>query len=146
QKEIEMAIDPICGMTVDENTALKAELDGETHYFCSESCRKKFLSASPEPSATNTKQDCCHHGEAHPPSVQPSKSAQYYCPMCPGVESATPGDCPKCGMALEAARPSRSSGETVYTCPMHPEIEQREPGACPLCGMDLEPKTVGPEG
>ena len=31
-----MAIDPICGMTVDEASALPAELDGETFYFCSE--------------------------------------------------------------------------------------------------------------
>ncbi len=27
--------------------------------------------------------------------------AKYFCPMCPGVESDKPGDCPKCGMALE---------------------------------------------
>jgi len=38
-----MAKDPICGMTVDEATALHAERDGETFYFCSEHCRKKFL-------------------------------------------------------------------------------------------------------
>ena len=25
----------------------------------------------------------------------------YFCPMCPGVESEVPGDCPVCGMALE---------------------------------------------
>jgi len=29
------------------------------------------------------------------------KSSAYYCPMCPGVESDKPGDCPVCGMALE---------------------------------------------
>ncbi|MDZ4816568.1 MAG: YHS domain-containing protein, partial [Verrucomicrobiota bacterium] len=29
------AIDPICGMTVDEATALHAERDGKTFYFCS---------------------------------------------------------------------------------------------------------------
>ena len=29
-------------------------------------------------------------------------TAKYYCPMCEGVESDEPGDCPKCGMALEA--------------------------------------------
>jgi YHS domain-containing protein len=27
--------DPICGMTVDEETAPHAERDGETFYFCS---------------------------------------------------------------------------------------------------------------
>ena len=36
--------DPICGMTVDEATALHAERDGETSYFCSGHCRQKFLS------------------------------------------------------------------------------------------------------
>jgi Cu+-exporting ATPase len=38
------AIDPICGMTVDPATALHAERDGNTSYFCSEHCREKFLS------------------------------------------------------------------------------------------------------
>jgi len=33
----------------------------------------------------------------------PSPTANYFCPMCPGVESEVPGDCPKCGMALESA-------------------------------------------
>lgn len=36
--------DPMCGMAVDEATALHAERDGETFYFCSEHCRAKFLS------------------------------------------------------------------------------------------------------
>jgi Cu+-exporting ATPase len=38
-----MAIDPICGMEVDEKTALSAEYEGQTYYFCSPGCRKKFL-------------------------------------------------------------------------------------------------------
>jgi Cu+-exporting ATPase len=60
--------------------------------------------------------------------------------MCDGVTSDVPGDCPKCGMALErnpAWRPA-----TIYTCPMHPEIEQDHPGNCPKCGMALEPKVA----
>jgi Uncharacterized conserved protein len=36
--------DPICEMTVDEATALHAERDGKTFYFCSDHCRQKFLS------------------------------------------------------------------------------------------------------
>jgi Cu+-exporting ATPase len=36
--------DPICGMTVDEETALSAKRDGKTFYFCSDHCRQKFLS------------------------------------------------------------------------------------------------------
>jgi Cu+-exporting ATPase len=37
--------DPVCGMTVDEATALHAERDGKTFSFCSDSCREKFLSS-----------------------------------------------------------------------------------------------------
>ena len=65
--------------------------------------------------------------------------------MCPGVESETPGDCPKCGMALERNPAWRPSAKTLYTCPMHPEVEQDHPGECPKCGMALEPKTVAGE-
>ena len=42
--------------------------------------------------------DHAHHGHAE---VKPSAAAKYFCPMCPGVESDKPGDCPVCGMALE---------------------------------------------
>ncbi len=39
--------DPICGMTVNEATALQAERDGKTFYFCSDQCRQKFLPPPP---------------------------------------------------------------------------------------------------
>src|SRR4030042_2591394 len=38
-----MAIDQICGMEVDEKTALSVEHEGKTYYFCSPGCRDKFL-------------------------------------------------------------------------------------------------------
>lgn len=38
--------DPICGMTVDEATALHAERGGKMYYFCSDHCRQKFPSMS----------------------------------------------------------------------------------------------------
>ena len=65
--------------------------------------------------------------------------------MCPGVESDTPGDCPKCGMALERNPAWKSAAAVIYTCPMHPEVEQDHPGDCPKCGMTLEPKAVSAE-
>ena len=40
-----MIKDPICGMAVDEASALHSERDGKTFYFCSDHCRQKFLSA-----------------------------------------------------------------------------------------------------
>ena len=82
---------------------------------------------------------CC----AHEPVAETKRaqSAKYFCPMCEGVESDKPGDCPKCGMALEKNPVWKPNTNTIYTCPMHPEIEQDHPGECPICGMALEPKT-----
>jgi len=41
-----MAIDPVCGMTVEENTAAaKADHQGKTYYFCSTHCHGAFTAA-----------------------------------------------------------------------------------------------------
>lgn len=137
-----MATDPICGMQVDESTALSYEDAGQMHYFCSEHCRKKFVAQLPSDSPTQTESPCCHHDQKQPEEAVPKHSKEYFCPMCPGVESDKPGHCPKCGMALERARTAAAKGKIIYTCPMHPEIEQNQPGSCPICGMALEPRTV----
>jgi len=39
---VEMKKDPICGTYLPENQAIKYKSGGETHYFCSEECKKKF--------------------------------------------------------------------------------------------------------
>jgi len=89
EKIVVMAKDPICGMTVDEATALHADRDGETFYFCSDHCQKKFLSTSATTKYTEKKEQ------------PPQGKAIYTCPMHPEVQQDHPGDCPKCGMALE---------------------------------------------
>lgn len=66
--------------------------------------------------------------------------------MCAGVVSDEPGDCPKCGMALERNPAYVEPARTIYTCPMHPQIEQDHPGSCPICGMALEPKIATATG
>lgn len=53
------AIDPICGMTVDTSTALHAERDGETSYFCSEECRKKFVALPTGAKPVRKSGGCC---------------------------------------------------------------------------------------
>lgn len=75
-------------------------------------------------------------------NVTPSASAPYVCPMCPGVEADRPGDCPKCGMALERNPAWFQRVTPLYTCPMHQEVQQDHPGDCPKCGMPLEPVTA----
>ncbi len=38
-----MAIDPVCGMEVDERTAAhKSDYSGKTYHFCSPGCKKSF--------------------------------------------------------------------------------------------------------
>lgn len=101
--------DPVCGMTVDPETAAgHAEHEGKTYFFCSKGCQAKF-EASPAKFLTNAdttaeaepaEHGCCG-GEAKQPDehsccggareehepVAPSVKAKYLCPMCAGVES-----------------------------------------------------------
>ncbi len=154
-----MAKDPICGIAVDEATALSAERDGQKFYFCSEHCRQKFLAQSPAPASKEdesqerpgravTKEHASHTEGAHSHSHHahrertPSANAKFFCPMHPEVESDKPGSCSKCGMALERNPAWKPEKKVIYTCPMHPQIEQDHPGNCPICGMTLEPKTA----
>ena len=51
--------DPICGMTVNEATALHAERDGKTFYFCSDQCRQKFLSTPAGVQKEGKSGSCC---------------------------------------------------------------------------------------
>lgn len=118
--------DPICGMEVSEDKAIKLSQNDIIHYFCSESCRDKFVMGD--------KAKIGENGD--------SRNAIYTCPMHPEIKQDYPGDCPKCGMSLEAMTPQVFNQKTIYTCPMHPEIEQDHPGDCPKCGMTLESKSA----
>jgi Cu+-exporting ATPase len=98
-----MTNDPICGMTVDEATALHAERDGQTFFFCSEHCRKTFLST---PATTKREEK---------KEQKPKEKAIYTCPMHPEVQQDHPGNCPKCGMALEPMSPTAGSHDEENT-------------------------------
>jgi P-type Cu+ transporter len=131
-----LATDPVCGMTVDPATAPSVEFEGAKVYFCNKGCASKFQA---EPAKyLQPKQNI--------PMVQALKTdgpkADYTCPMHPEVHKPGPGNCPKCGMALEASTVAVPPSRTEYTCPMHPEIVRDQPGNCPICGMALEPRDV----
>jgi P-type Cu+ transporter len=51
--------DPICGMTVDPATALHAERNGQTSYFCSDGCMQKFLSTPADTKLAGKSGSCC---------------------------------------------------------------------------------------
>ena len=124
--------DPVCGMSVSAASAHQTTHDGVNYYFCSARCLGRFK-AVPETFLAPG---------SHPLEPEPSGNGPYICPMCPEIEQATPGSCPKCGMALERELDLSPHGRTSFTCPMHPEIVQDELGDCPICGMALEPSTV----
>ena len=97
------AIDPVCGMTVNQSApAGTVEFEGQTYFFCSKHCVEKFH-ADPklyvEPATGPLTQIGIRH---EPVSVQHAVAArEYTCPMHPEIVRDSPGTCPICGMALE---------------------------------------------
>ena len=93
-----VAIDPVCGMTVDVRTAKhKTAHAGKTQYFCSAGCVTKF-EASP------SKYLSPRVAEAMP------EGTMFTCPMHPEIRQIGPGSCPICGMALEPEMPGADAG------------------------------------
>ena len=93
---------------------------GAIYYFCSASCRTKFvadpdawLKSGPKGRGTPTY------------NLQPATN-----------KTRTPHP------ALRAPHPAPGTAEVQWTCPMHPEIVRSSPGDCPICGMALEPLTI----
>ena len=60
--------------------------------------------------------------EAPPAAVPAEATTTWICPMCAGVESDQPGDCPKCGMAL--VQPEDAAAVDHADCPQHAATEQ----------------------
>ena len=103
-----MTTDPMCGMTVDDASALRAERDGQAFYFCGEHCRQRFLSAPATMKHEEESHGCCQPpppAHDHGNRSAARAAAPYFCPMCPGAESEKPGDCPKCGVAAGVLYP-----------------------------------------
>jgi P-type Cu+ transporter len=164
-----MEKDPVCGMSVDPAKAKSTfEHAGRTYYFCCAGCQEKFSAAPAKYLAPKTLigiAPASAGGSVKPIQIAPAGAAaapalaqqrrpahsapakeaarnEYTCPMDPEVRQEGPGDCPKCGMALEPVVAALPATKTEYTCPMHPEIVRDNPGSCPICGMALEPRTV----
>ena len=126
------AIDPVCGMAVDPNKSRSIEYEGNSVFFCSESCFKKFEADPQHVLATRAEKDLANTGIAKEPSPSCYPSAH-----APSAKSQSKFEGPPIKMVDRLP----ASG-AIYTCPMHPQIEQVGPGDCPICGMDLERKVV----
>jgi Cu+-exporting ATPase len=85
-------------MNVDpQSAAATREHDGETYYFCGKSCAQRFEDDPQQ-----------YVGDKPKAKPVPAKEVKYTCPMHPEIVRDGPGDCPKCGMALE---PMTATGE-----------------------------------
>lgn len=89
-------IDPVCGMTVQPETAAGSHVhEGKTYYFCAHSCLAKFRD---DPASYLTPPD---RRIPNPIVVPAGAAVEYICPMDPEVLEKKPGVCRICGMALE---------------------------------------------
>lgn len=64
----ETVIDPICGMTIDPQTAAGTSLiDGTVVHFCSAGCKASFDAAPPQgaPSSERPAAGCCGGSSCH---------------------------------------------------------------------------------
>src|SRR5262245_13021481 len=110
----DVAIDPVCGMTVGERTAAGShDYNGVTYYFCGRGCLERFKS--------------------DPETYLARKPSERSMPAPARVELHSISK----PAATHAAAPA-----VEYTCPMHPEIVRPGPGPCPICGMALEPRVA----
>lgn len=170
-----MALDPICGMTVDPARAAGYhDHHGQRYYFCGQSCLERFkadpeLALSPQPASspkptTRNPLPMMQPAPALPGAIDP------VCGMT--VQSATAAGfseyqgktyyfCATSCLAkfradpiyylippeqrVPRATPVPIGGTVEYICPMDPEVLETKPGACRICGMALEPKVVSLE-
>ena len=116
------SIDPVCGMTVTALSTHHLKHDNKAFYFCSISCKAKFK-VNPDKyltKAIGAKQSSNILFEKMDTSQKPpvklaiaTTGIIYTCPMHPEVRQGHPGNCPKCGMTLEAEMPTLEEGESA---------------------------------
>ena len=96
--------DPVCDMTVTEQSPHRHEHGGKPYYFCSAGCKTKFI-AEPERYLSQKPE------AAAPDASMAVAGTIYTCPMHPEIRQDHPGHCPKCGMSLEPLMPSMDDDE-----------------------------------
>lgn len=90
--------DPVCGMPVTKDSVNQVQHEGKRFYFCSTKCSETFKRDPEKFTGQQNKNDAAFE--------QVAPGTIYTCPMHPEIRQDRPGNCPKCGMALEPLMPS----------------------------------------
>jgi Cu+-exporting ATPase len=89
--------DPVCGMTVTEQSLHRSAHMGRNFFFCGPKCKAKFDASPMQYMGDQT---------AIAPAEPVVAGTIYTCPMHPEIRQDHPGSCPKCGMTLEPVMPT----------------------------------------
>lgn len=146
--------DPVCGMTVSEDSQYCFTFKDKEYRFCCGGCLKKFSDNPEQYLEKESSGGCCCHGHDSndvDPVCGMSVTADsehhthhkdkdwYFCSAhCLTKFQASPEEYINKDHSVVSAQADMPEG-TMFTCPMDPEIVQEGPGACPICGMALEP-------
>jgi Cu+-exporting ATPase len=151
------AVDPVCGMNVDLQTAKhKAIYQDTPYFFCCSGCKAKFeadpgrylkkdeksapcCSASKGEENAVTDPVCGMTVDPHKAKYRSNYEGRPYYFCSAGCKVKFERD-PKRHLEQKASSAPPVPEAAIYTCPMHPEIRQVGPGSCPICGMALEPE------
>jgi len=144
-----MSIDPVCGMSVHDDSEHGRAFRGVDYHFCSAHCLEKF-GETPE----NYMGDDCTHdpvcgmkvARSSVNHIQHKVHDYYFCSQhCVEKFSADAdayeGKDQVCehGHAHHSHKPAVADNpDATYFCPMCPGQEQQGPGTCKVCGMALE--------
>lgn len=95
--------DPVCGMNVSETSKFSKTNDKKKYYFCSQNCLNKFERNPSQYLNEEKNHEHLEHNHLDEPHTHEiiKQNIKYTCPMHPEIIRDKPGDCPKCGMALE---------------------------------------------
>ena len=104
--------DPVCGMTVTEQSSHFSTYEDKPVYFCSAGCKAKFA-ADPAKYWADDSSSNIAALKTKAISLEPIPTGTIYtCPMHPEIRLDHAGACPKCGMALEPEMPSLDDEES----------------------------------
>jgi Cu+-exporting ATPase len=118
--------DPVCGMSVDDDTNLRHTHEGREYLFCGPRCQDKFK-ADPDHYLQENKDDA----QATPAGVK------YTCPMHSEIIQDGPGACPLCGMALEPVAPSAEAHDDGELAAMKSRFGVSLALTLPLFAMEM---------